>query len=44
MGDRILEFLIRAMKALHNGLLGVIRRHTTPPTRAEQQDTWTDRW
>ena len=43
MTGRIVEFLIRFMKALHVALLGVVKRRTTPPP-GEQQGIYTDQW
>jgi hypothetical protein len=39
MAERFLDLLLRGMQGLHELVLGVIKRHPTPPTLAEQQDT-----
>ena len=44
MAERFLDLLLRGMQGLHELVLGVIERHTTPPTPAEQRDTYTDQW
>ena len=44
MGDRLIDLLIRAMERLHAALGTFWNRYTTPPTAAEQRDTYTDQW
>ena len=44
MAERFLDLLLRGMKAVHKAVLEVCKRHTTPPTPAEQHDTYTDQW
>lgn len=44
MAERFLDLLLRGMKSLHKAVLEAWKRHTTPPTDAEQQHIYTDQW
>ena len=44
MAERFLDLLLRGMQAVHQAVRGAWKRHTTPPTPAEQRDTYTDQW
>ena len=44
MGDRFLEVLLNGMKRLYEALGNYRKWYTTPPSEAQQSETYTDQW